>query len=423
MEYSRRKGLWASALLLGAMIAAPAMLLAGAEARLSGKVTDPNGKPLASVKATLKSEASGKTMTRTTDRKGRFAFLVIDATHPPYSLTLEKEGYEKLSGPIQLKVGGTARKEFTMPPAQAAEPEAPEAVKGDSAAVKLFNEGATLYNSGDVDGAIAKFEAAVETKPDLTQALSLLSGLYADRGDYEKSLDYANRILQVEPQNSQALLGRYDALVALGRNDEAEKALDAAIAVAPPAEVAKRVYNRGARAQRAGDRDGAIAQFARAVELDPTMAPALSALAGMYLTQKDYEKAVSTAEQLLQIKPGDAEALTIQYEAYKGLGDKAKADATYAQLQQSAGGDPEALYRKGVALFNNSNFDGAIEALKQAIAVKPDLAGAHYTLGLALLNQGDNAGAKAELQRFLELAPKDPNAGSAKQMLDYLSKK
>jgi len=423
MESKKRRGLWVGAMVCGLALLAPVALWALSEARLSGTVTDTNGKPLAGVKATLVSETGGETLTETSNKKGHFAFLVVDATHPPYKLTLEKDGFETLSGPIQLKVGGTARKEFKLPPSKAAEPETPEAVSGDTEAVKLYNEGAALYNSGDIDGAIAKFEAAVASKPDMTEALTLLTGLYADRGEFDKSLDYANQVLEIEPQNPQALLARFDALSALGRKDDAAQALEAAKAVAPPEDVAKRIYNMGAKAQRKGDRDEAIADFAQAVEIDPTMAPALSALAGMYLTQKDYAKAASTADKLLQLKPGDAEGLTIQYESYKGLGDKAKADAAYAQLQQNAGSDPEALYRKGVALFNSSNFDGAIDALKQAIAAKPDLAGAHYTLGLALLNKGQNAEAKSELQRFLELAPKDPDAASAKQMLDYLSKK
>ena len=422
MRTSKRRGIWIGALLCGLILVVPSILFAGAEARLSGTVKDPDGKPIAGVKATLTSKSSDESLTRSSNKKGRFAFLVVDATHPPYNLTLEKEGYETLTGPIDLKVGGTARKEFTMPPAKAAEPEAPTAMAGDSEAVKLFNEGATLFNSGDLDGALAKFEAAVAKKPDLTQALSLVSGIYADRGDYEKSLEYAEKLLQVEPENPEALLFRFDALNGLGKKDEAKEALAAAIKAAPPAEVAKRLYNLGARAQHDGHKEEALGYLKQATQIDPTMMPALSALAGMYLTQKDYSDAIATADKILKQKANDAEALTIQYEAYKGLGDKAKAEAAYEALQSGAGNDPEALYRKGVALFNSNNFEGAIEALKQALAAEPDMAGAHYTLGLALLNQGDNAGAKEHLQRFLELAPKDPNADSAKQMLDYLNK-
>jgi Tfp pilus assembly protein PilF len=71
-------------------------------------------------------------------------------------------------------------------------------------------------------------------------------------------------------------------------------------------------------------------------------------------------------------------------------------------------------------MFNAGNMAGAQQALEQALQADPDLPKAHYTLGLAYANTGDSAKAKEHLQRFLELAPDDPDAATAKEMLDYL---
>jgi Flp pilus assembly protein TadD len=54
------------------------------------------------------------------------------------------------------------------------------------------------------------------------------------------------------------------------------------------------------------------------------------------------------------------------------------------------------------------------------VAADPDLAGAHDTLGLALVNQGDNAGALRHLQRFLDLEPDHSDSEAARQMVEYL---
>jgi tetratricopeptide (TPR) repeat protein len=71
-------------------------------------------------------------------------------------------------------------------------------------------------------------------------------------------------------------------------------------------------------------------------------------------------------------------------------------------------------------MFNASNVEGAIATLRQALEQDPDLAGAHYTLGLALLGQGQNADAQRHLERFLALSPDHPDAETARQMLQHL---
>ena len=40
-------------------------------------------------------------------------------------------------------------------------------------------------------------------------------------------------------------------------------------------------------------------------------------------------------------------------------------------------------------------------------------------LGLVYVNTGDSAKAKEHLQKFIDLAPDDPEVATAKQMLDY----
>ena len=50
---------------------------------------------------------------------------------------------------------------------------------------------------------------------------------------------------------------------------------------------------------------------------------------------------------------------------------------------------------------------GAIVAYREALALDPQQAEAHYGLGLALLQSGDAEGAAAEIESALSLAPAD----------------
>jgi Flp pilus assembly protein TadD len=47
----------------------------------------------------------------------------------------------------------------------------------------------------------------------------------------------------------------------------------------------------------------------------------------------------------------------------------------------------------------------------------PNNADAHYLLGMAMVNGGDTAGAKPELETYLKLAPNGVNATTAKAFL------
>jgi tetratricopeptide (TPR) repeat protein len=408
--------------LLGALLvaASAAPLYAVAEARLLGSVVDEDGKPIEGVAVTLRSSVGGFEMTATTDRNGRFRMLVVDATHPPYTLTLAKEGYLEVSGEIELRVGGTNRPEYVMPKV-APPPEAPQEkpLEGSGEAVELFNAGAELYNAGDRAGAVAKFEQALALDADFVAALRLLGGMHLDGGQPQRALELAERWIGLEPANAEAALLRYDALVALGRGEEAAALMPGLIETAPGGEVALRLFNLGAETLRRGDEEAAIGWMEKAVAADPEFTEAWSALASLRLTEGRNQAAIDAADRVLAVRPGDVEALTVQYEAHKALGNKARADELLAQMG-AASADPQVLYRQGVAMFNAANVEGAIAALRQALAQDPDLAGAHYTLGLALLGQGQNAEARQHLERFLALAPDHPDAETARQMLEYV---
>jgi superkiller protein 3 len=113
--------------------------------------------------------------------------------------------------------------------------------------------------------------------------------------------------------------------------------------------------------------------------------------------------------------------LRIRAEGYRLLGDHEKALEALSAL---AAADPElgagVIYNEGVKAFNEGKMELAIAAFQQAIAVDPQNAPSYYSLGLAFTNQGENAKAKEAFQRFVELAPDDPDAATAKEMLKYL---
>ena len=67
---------------------------------------------------------------------------------------------------------------------------------------------------------------------------------------------------------------------------------------------------------------------------------------------------------------------------------------------------------------------GPIEQSKWAVGlakVDPNNPRSHYYLALIYVNEGANEEAKGHLERFIQLAPDDPDAGTAGELLEYLS--
>ena len=155
--------------------------------------------------------------------------------------------------------------------------------------------------------------------------------------------------------------------------------------------------------------------------MDPGLGSAYQGLASIYLEDGEYDQALNVAVRLLEFDPGNAEALGIRYEAYRRMGDEENMKAALDELQAS---DPDrivdAYYQRGMLLFNEGNGQAAVEAFERVLSADPQHARGHYQLGRAYLSAGDMENGKLYLQKFIEMAPDDPEVPGAKEMLSYL---
>lgn len=412
----------ALSLALLAALALAASAHAVGEGRVIGTVTDDQGAPLAGVKVSFTRPGTDYKQEKTSDAKGKFTLLVLDATQE-YTIRLEKEGYQPYEEVLKPKPQDTLRVSYQLgklAPAGPSEGQLKE-LEGKNQAITSFNEGVNLLRSNDLAGAAAKFEAATQSDASLAPAFGALAEVYAELGKNAEALAAADRYLELEPGNVRGLKVRFDAFKAMGDKEKTNEALKALAAVEKSRDTAIRAYNLGAEASRSGDRDAAIAYLKQTLEIDPTLDQAYTALGQVYMVKKSYKEAVAALEPLLARDPANLEALTIRYEALKGAGDKEGAKAAEAAMKTAqASQSPEALFKQGVAQYNSNNLASAIETLERAVSADPKHAKAHYMLlGLAYAGS-DAAKAKEHLQKFLELAPNDPDAAAAKEMLGYM---
>jgi tetratricopeptide (TPR) repeat protein len=186
-------------------------------------------------------------------------------------------------------------------------------------------------------------------------------------------------------------------------------------------------YNEGVSALRGGNVATALPSLEKAASLNPKLPEAQAALAEVYLDQKRYGDARAAADRLLALKPGDPEGLRARYDALKGEGDNEKAREALDALTAADPKSAEAAVRyfnEGAEKARTNKLEDAAVYFEKVVAIAPAdprFAKAHYILGLTYAkDDAKKAAAKEQLNTFLQMAPNDPDAGTAKEMLAYL---
>ena len=186
-------------------------------------------------------------------------------------------------------------------------------------------------------------------------------------------------------------------------------------------------YNEAVTALRGGNVAGALPSLEKAASLNPQLPEAQMALADVYLDLKRYGDALAAADRLLVLKPGDAQGLRARYDALKGAGDNEKAREALDALFAADPKNPETAVRyfnEGAERARSGSLEEASKFFERTVEIAPTdpkFAKAHYVLGLSYAKDDTKKeAAKQHLQAFLQMAPNDPDAGTAKEMLAYL---
>jgi Tfp pilus assembly protein PilF len=405
----------------------PGLASAYRQGRLIGKVVDPDGNPIPGVRVTTTCAEIPEFMdVTTTSDKGVFK-VDFERLNVVYLYAFDKAGFVTLKIEQKWTLEGTERHEFTMIPAppQAPASEAsapvPAAASTSSSAVEAFNAGVRAFKAKDYATAEAKFEEAAEYDPNMHQVWTALTAIYMEQQRYPQAAEVADKAIALGATDESLLKSRWEAYRQLGDEAKAAKAREDLERLGRLSEEAKRVYNEGVAATRTGDDPAAFARFKEALELDPNFEPALVALATSALELDRAAEAFAAAETLLKTDPEHAEALKILYNAALKLGDEAKlVDALVGLAAVDPGTARDGLFVLADAAFRRDDVVEARERFDDVLAIDPSHARAHYFLGLILMREGAKQEAKRHLERFLALAPNDPDAATARDALAYL---
>lgn len=297
-----------------AAFAFAAVLSAGAQARLKGRVTDSAGKGIEGVAVTVTTPALRTfKMSLKSDKKGDWGTIINDATMP-YHVKFEKEGFVPSEADKKVPVGDTGIVDVRLLTTTEAGAAAGAAAAGaaapspsDQAAV-VFNEGVDLLTAGNKPAAEAKFLEAVAKNPDLPQGWSALASLAHEKKDWAKTLEYGTKAVELDPANT-SLYGLLANAAQQTGDKKAAAEWTAKFAEANP-DTPEILYNKGVEAYNKKQMKEAEANLTKAVEAKPDFALAHFWLGMVSFNQNKKAMAKEHLQKYLELDPSGAEAAT-----------------------------------------------------------------------------------------------------------------
>ncbi len=279
---------------------------AGAEARLTGKITDAVTKKPITNATVLMVSTGGRNFKQEfkAEKDGLYRVLVIDGTLV-YKVTFSAPGYQSYEESMKLKIGDVTTKDAVLTPANAvAAAAAPAAEAKPDPAVTAYNEGAQLYNDQKYAEAAAKFQEAVTAKPDLIAGWEALARTEVATKDYPKAIDAANKALAIAPDETDMYAVLYTAYTATGdkvKAAEAKKKL--------PANAAS-LFNDAAKLINSNKDGDAEPLLRQAITADDKFAPAYYELGMICVRAGKNADAKTNLLKYLDLEPNGKDAAT-----------------------------------------------------------------------------------------------------------------
>ena len=193
-----------------------------------------------------------------------------------------------------------------------------------------------------------------------------------------------------------------------GQFDKAVAQYQKALEINP--DYAETHNNLGVAMASRGQINSAIARYQMALKISPDYVEAHNNLGVALAGRGEVDSAIAQYEQALKVKPDYARAHNNLGNALTGRGNADSAIAHYRMALEIKPDYAEAHNNLGNALARRSEVDSAIAHYRMALEIKPDYVAAHNSLGKALSEQGRIDEATAHFQRAAQLKPDDAEA-------------
>lgn len=196
--------------------------------------------------------------------------------------------------------------------------------------------------------------------------------------------------------------------------------INASLAAVP--KQALKEFKKALELQNSGDFNQAIEKFNEAIKLHPQFFEAHAELGSLYLRTNQLDKALESLRAAMALNNRN---LNIRLNYGVALLNKKRMTEAETEFREVIKADKTAATAHmylGIALLGLKRIDEAETEFLQAISIKDDerLAQAHRYLGGIHWGKGNYTKAADELEKYLKLAPKAPDAAKIRETINQL---
>jgi len=153
----------------------------------------------------------------------------------------------------------------------------------------------------------------------------------------------------------------------------------------------------------------------------PTVKQFKPLLARAFHGEGNTARAIELLKESVAAEPDLVEVKVLLGTLQIGAGQMAEGQATLASIDASRVTDPTVFVNIGINLMNDKKPADAIEWLTKGVTTFPKDASAYYYRGIAQLSLNNTAAAKADLEKFVSIAPADASElPTAKKILETI---
>jgi len=164
-----------------------------------------------------------------------------------------------------------------------------------------------------------------------------------------------------------------------------------------------------------GEEDKAIADFLRAVELNPGLVKAHINLARHYLLQEQLDLALEHCEIALEYEPHKDAIRLLLTTIYEQSGNTVAAQEEAHATVRASPGNVAAYFKQGMISFKQQDHLQAGEAFEGLLRLKPDSMLGHFLLGVSALGLDKFQTAERAFDKALELAAANTDPSKARE--------
>ncbi|MDZ8226957.1 CHAT domain-containing protein [Nostoc sp. ChiVER01] len=233
-----------------------------------------------------------------------------------------------------------------------------------------FNRGLTLFHLERFDEAIASYETATQLKPDFYKAWYNRGGTLGELGYFEEAIASFDKAIEIKADYQEAWSSKGLALLKLGWLPEAISSYDQALYLEP--EDQENWYHRGIALAVSEQFTEAIISYDKALEINPEYHEVWIDRGVVLFNLGRWSEAIASWDKALSVQSDFYLAWYNRGIALDNLGRRQEAIASY---QQTIAIKPDfhlAWYNQAVALFYLEQYAEAIACYDKALQIKQD---------------------------------------------------